>query len=726
MNIISFRVAIVYFIFSFLWVFYSDKFILNITTDPVILTQIQTYKGISFIFISSLLIYLLIYFELKVRKKITNEKIKNELLMENIINNSSSFIFVKNLNGDYILTNKIYNDILINHKDFFNEDVLNKIHLTDEEAKIKKEKVSIEISVNNQTFLIEKFPIFDNSGSFKYIGGIGTDITTIKQNQLNNEVKSLVFEKSSEGIIIFNKNGKILETNNAFKNIFSSDNKIKTIDDFKKFFSDKNEFFYLINSKEPLSREFWMKKDSNKLFSTWINFMPIDNNTFIMLIEDISQDKIDGLTNKEVSNIDKLTGLPNRFLFRDRLSQTIINSKLNNLKFALIYLDIDNFNSINTYYNFSIGDRLLKEISNRILAIIEPNYTFSRISGDEFGLIIPGFKSLTELNNSLEKIQNLFNKNFYINNHEINISISLGVSIYPDNGLTIDTLEKNSIFALKHVKNNGKNSIYYFNDILNKQNIERIEISNHLKNALKFNELKLYYQPQVDISSGEIIGVESLIRWKHSTRGFISPAIFIPIAEENGMIHQIGEWVIDTSLNSLKEWNNLFNKKIEISINLSPLQFSGVNIVESIYKKAKKLNLDPEYITFEITEGILIEDVNKANDIINNFKKYGFKIALDDFGTGYSSLNYLRLFKIDKLKVDRIFIADYPEKDEGKLLELIIDLGKYLNFEIIAEGVETSEQYEFIKDKKVDTIQGYYFYKPMQKYKIEELLKNNS
>ncbi|MBZ4682713.1 MAG: nifL [Fusobacteriales bacterium] len=726
MNIISFRVAIIYFIFSFLWVFYSDKFILNITTDPVILTQIQTYKGISFIFISSLLIYLLIYFELKVRKKITNEKIKNELLMENIINNSSSFIFVKNLNGDYILTNKIYNDILINHKDFFNEDVLNKIHLTDEEAKIKKEKVSIEISVNNQTFLIEKFPIFDNSGSFKYIGGIGTDITTIKQNQLNNEVKSLVFEKSSEGIIIFNKNGKILETNNAFKNIFSSDNKIKTIDDFKKFFSDKNEFFYLINSKEPLSREFWMKKDSNKLFSTWINFMPIDNNTFIMLIEDISQDKIDGLTNKEVSNIDKLTGLPNRFLFRDRLSQTIINSKLNNLKFALIYLDIDNFNSINTYYNFSIGDRLLKEISNRILAIIEPNYTFSRISGDEFGLIIPGFKSLTELNNSLEKIQNLFNKNFYINNHEINISISLGVSIYPDNGLTIDTLEKNSIFALKHVKNNGKNSIYYFNDILNKQNIERIEISNHLKNALKFNELKLYYQPQVDISSGEIIGVESLIRWKHSTRGFISPAIFIPIAEENGMIHQIGEWVIDTSLNSLKEWNNLFNKKIEISINLSPLQFSGVNIVESIYKKAKKLNLDPEYITFEITEGILIEDVNKANDIINNFKKYGFKIALDDFGTGYSSLNYLRLFKIDKLKVDRIFIADYPEKDEGKLLELIIDLGKYLNFEIIAEGVETSEQYEFIKDKKVDTIQGYYFYKPMQKYKIEELLKNNS
>ncbi|TDT69182.1 diguanylate cyclase (GGDEF)-like protein [Hypnocyclicus thermotrophus] len=723
MKLTNFKIVLIYFIFSFLWVIYSDKFILVLTKDPIILTHIQTYKGSFFIFLSTFLIYLLIYFETKQKEKLNIENLKNKNLMNNIINNTSSFIFIKNLNGEYILTNKKYQNILENPKNFFNNEVLSQIYTTDEEIKVKKKKISVEIPINNKIFLINKFPIFDKFGNIEYIGGIGTDITTIKKNQLNNEIKSLVFENSSKGIVIFNKNGDILETNNSFKNLFPVKSNLKSINDFKEFFYDKNEFFYLINAKNNILREFWMKKKDGTLFSTWINFVPINYNNFIIFIEDISQDKTDNFKNKEVYNIDRLTGLPNRFLFRDRLSQTIINSKINNFKFALIYLDIDNFNSINTYYNFSIGDKLLKEITNRISTIIEPNYTFSRISGDEFGIIVPNFSSITELNNFLEKIQNSFNKNFYINNNEINISISLGISIYPDNGLNIDTLEKNSIFALRYVKNNGKNGVHYFTETLNKKHIERIEISNHLKNALKFNELELYYQPQVNISTGQIIGVESLIRWKHSTKGFIPPVIFIPIAEENGMIHQIGEWVINTSLNSLKEWNTLFNKKIEISINLSPLQFRKDNIVNSIYKKVKKLNLDPKYITFEITEGILIEDIDKANQIINKFKNYGFNIALDDFGTGYSSLNYLRLFKIDKLKIDRIFIADYPEKDEGKLLELIINLGKYLNFEIIAEGVETPEQYNFIKNKKVDTIQGYYFYKPMQKYKIEELLK---
>ena len=426
----------------------------------------------------------------------------------------------------------------------------------------------------------------------------------------------------------------------------------------------------------------------------------------------------------QMTNYDVLTGLPNRFLFLDRLGHAVSQSARSHRMIAVMLLDIDNFKNINDTLGHTHGDLLLQDIADRLRRCVRMDDTLARIGGDEFAIVLEGVSEIEEIALIAQKIVDIFSLPFTPSSQEIYVTPSVGISIYPMDGRDSDSLLKNADAAMYTAKEYGRNHFRFYTTDMNALAIQRFAMEGALRRAMEREEFTLHYQPQVDIKSGRVIGVEALMRWNHPERGLVPPGEFIPLLEENNLIIPIGEWVLRTACAQCRAWQDAGLPPLRMAVNLSARQFRQDNLVEMIDSILRETGISPKLLELELTEGLLMENISETSLILGQLKSRGVQVAIDDFGTGYSSLSYLKRFPIDRLKIDRSFVRDIiTDSNDAAIAVAIISLGRSLGLSVIAEGVETREQLEFLGVQKCDEYQGYYFSRPVSPEEIVCLFK---
>ncbi|WP_342577895.1 EAL domain-containing protein [Psychrobacillus sp. FSL K6-2843] len=416
---------------------------------------------------------------------------------------------------------------------------------------------------------------------------------------------------------------------------------------------------------------------------------------------------------------DSLTDLPNRVLLNDKLKKILENKEQ---QVAVLYLDLDRFKLVNDSLGHSYGDLLLREVANRLKIIIPKEAIASRQGGDEFTVVLPDINGIEDVLLVVDHISDIFSQPFSLMGNEVYIKTSIGISMFPKDGEDGEVLIKNADAAMYKSKEKSGTGYHFFESEMNNRSLESIKLENALYKALDRNELDIYYQPQIDSRTNSIIGVEALLRWIHPTEGMISPADFIPIAEDTGLIVPIGEWVLENACKQLKKWHEEGNHSLSVSVNLSSRQFEENDLVEVVQRILIDVNLAPEFLHLELTENQIIKNKDLTVEMMEQLKEIGVKIAIDDFGTGYSSLGYLKNFPIDALKIDKSFIQDIREGDDSNsaITNTIITLAQNLKLNVIAEGVETKKQLDFLLSKDCYLMQGYYFSVPLKAEALKE------
>lgn len=426
-----------------------------------------------------------------------------------------------------------------------------------------------------------------------------------------------------------------------------------------------------------------------------------------------------------LSHHDLLTGLPNRTLFLDRLGQAVIAANHERDMLGVFFLDLDHFKRINDTLGHAVGDKLIQMSAGRLKHILYETDTVTRLGGDEFAILIP---SLTKPGHALkiaDKIFNAFKTPFFIDGHELFVSVSLGISMYPNDGYDADSLMKNADTAMNRAKEQGRGNYQLYSPQMNDKALLRLKLENRLRRALERDEFRLHYQPQVDFKTGRITGMEALLRWHHPEFGLVSPAEFVPLAEEAGLIVPIGAWVLETACRQIKDWQNMGFKALRMAVNLSSRQLRRPDLAATISSIIKNIGVDPELVELELTEGSLMDDIEETASALSKLRDTGLRIAIDDFGTGYSSLSTLRRFPLSTLKIDRSFVSDIAKDAEsGAIAEAIISMGHSLNLEVVAEGVENEQQFEFLKTRSCDRMQGFLFSRAIPATAFTELLQS--
>ncbi len=427
------------------------------------------------------------------------------------------------------------------------------------------------------------------------------------------------------------------------------------------------------------------------------------------------------------AHYDALTDLPNRVLLKDRLPQALVRAQRNGMHVAVLFLDVDHFKSINDSLGHAAGDLFLKEIVQRLTRSVRNVDTVARLGGDEFAIIIPDIDPTEDVTPGItfiaDKILAAVSAPFVLHGHEISTTASIGIALYPRDGAGFDDLLKNADSAMYHAKAKARGSYQFYSPELNAAALERLDMANGLRHALEHDELELYYQPQLDVASGAIVGAEALLRWWHPARGLIAPDEFIPLAEQTGLIVPIGEWVLRTACAQNKAWRDKGLRPIKVSVNLSARQFLAQDLVEKVQQILCDTDLDPHGLALEITEGIVMEDIDTTVRTLQALRTMGIYLAIDDFGKGYSSFSYLKQFPIHALKIDSYFVRDLTtDPYDSAIVSTITALGHSLSLQVLAEGVETEDQLRILRAKKCDHFQGYVASKPLPAAEFESLL----
>jgi diguanylate cyclase (GGDEF)-like protein len=425
----------------------------------------------------------------------------------------------------------------------------------------------------------------------------------------------------------------------------------------------------------------------------------------------------------DLAEHDALTGLPNRLLLNDRVGNAIAFAQRNKCQVAVLFLDLDGFKHINDSLGHAIGDRLLQSVATSLRDCVRAPDTVSRHGGDEFVILLPELRQPQDAAIAATRLLRAIAKSHSIDGHDLHVTTSIGVSVYPDDGLDAETLIKNADTAMYQAKENGHQRYQFFRQAMNVRAVERQSIEEHLRRALERREFTVHYQPKINLDSKVITGVEALIRWTHPTRGLISPLQFIPVAEDCGLILPIGAWVLREACAQARAWVDAGLPFMTMAVNVSAKQFENENFMRDIFAILDETGLDPRYLELELTESVLMRRAELTASILLTLRERGIRVAVDDFGTGYSSLSYLRKFPLDALKIDRSFVSQITTiPDEMTIVRAIISMGRSLNLRVIAEGVETQGQFDFLKIHQCDEAQGYYFSPPVPPQEFARLL----
>ncbi|MDH5546540.1 MAG: EAL domain-containing protein [Gammaproteobacteria bacterium] len=426
-----------------------------------------------------------------------------------------------------------------------------------------------------------------------------------------------------------------------------------------------------------------------------------------------------------LANYDSLTGLPNRALFRDRLRRAIARAQRNSGKVALMFLDLDRFKTINDSLGHHAGDQLLRGVARRLKQHAREGDTIARLGGDEFTVILEGVKDSDDAAIVAEKILELMQAPFRLDGHEVVVTPSIGITIFPDDADDMRSLLKNADTAMYRSKETGRNGFQFYTADMNAKAYELLLLENNLRHAMERNEFELHYQPQIDLHSQAVIGLEALLRWKHPERGMIQPETFIPYAEETGMIIQIGQYVLREACREAKKWADA-GLQTRVAVNLSMYQFVDKDFVVHVADALRETQLPAHMLELEVTESFLAHNVEQAAETLRRLHRLGVHLSIDDFGTGYSSLSYLKQFPLNTLKIDQSFVQDIGEgNDSATIAEAIVGLGKSLGLNVIAEGVEKDEQMYFLRDRGCDLAQGFLISHPMEASKVIPWLRQN-
>lgn len=421
---------------------------------------------------------------------------------------------------------------------------------------------------------------------------------------------------------------------------------------------------------------------------------------------------------------DQLTQLPNRMLFQDRLSVFLSAAQRHASQGAVLFLDLDRFKAINDTLGHTVGDHLLQEATQRLLSCLRQEDTIARWGGDEFTILLPYLSRPEEIALIVQRILNIMQPPFVLEGHELHVTVSIGIALYPKDGQDAATLVRNADAALYFAKEQGRNTYQFYLPKMNSKASSLLVLNSQLHYALKRSEFVLYYQPIVNVQTGNITGIEALIRWQHPEQGLLTPGAFIPLAEENGLILPIGEWALKTACAQNYAWQAAGLTAVRVAVNLSAQQFQQRDLVNRIAAVLKETGLAPDYLELEITETAVMQDVEFTRSILQALKRMGVHLSVDDFGTGYSSLGYLKQFPLHTLKIDRTFVGELePSSADAAIISAVIALGQGLTLNVVAEGVETQEQLNILKLLHCQEFQGYLFSKPLSVEDITQLLK---
>jgi diguanylate cyclase (GGDEF)-like protein/PAS domain S-box-containing protein len=445
----------------------------------------------------------------------------------------------------------------------------------------------------------------------------------------------------------------------------------------------------------------------------------------VIVFRDVSAAQAMALQMTHTAQHDFLTGLPNRMLFNDRVTQAITLAPRHMKKVAVLFLDLDGFKHINDSLGHATGDKLLQSIGKRLVECVRGSDTVSRQGGDEFVVLLSEMEQSEDAAITAIRMLEAVAEAHNIDHHDLHVTTSIGLSVYPDDGLDAETLIKNADTAMYQAKENGRQSYQFFKPAMNVRAVERQSIEESLRRALERNEFTLHYQPKINLKSGEITGAEALIRWTHPTRGLISPGQFIPIAEDCGLILPIGQWVLREACKQARDWFDQGLPLGRMAVNISSMEFREDNCLENIFAILRETGLDPSSLELELTESVLMKRAESAASVLQSLRASGIQVAVDDFGTGYSSLSYLRKFPIDALKIDQSFVRQITSAPEDTtIVKAVISMGRSLKLRVVAEGVETLEELAFLQTHQCDEAQGYFFSRPVLPDAFATLLKN--
>ena len=459
--------------------------------------------------------------------------------------------------------------------------------------------------------------------------------------------------------------------------------------------------------------EFRVPRESN-LKIEWVKRRVVRaGNGLAVTIQDITERKHAEEKIEFLAHHDPLTGLPNRVLLRDRFEQASVIARREETGVVVMFLDLDQFKHINDSFGHQVGDQLLIQVVKRLQNCIRDTDTICRQGGDEFIVVLSNINDVNDISRIAQNMLDAMSDPIEIENQSFHTSASIGITLFPSDGDNFDDLLKNADTAMYKAKESGRNTYHFFTAKMNVDAMERLQLHTQLRAALQRNEFRLHYQPQLDLVSGNVVGMEALIRWHHPELGTISPARFIPVAESSGLIIPIGEWVLEEACKQARIWQQGGQAPFKVAVNLSALQFKRGNILDTVSKVLERSGLPPSLLDLELTESILLQDMESALKIIRGLKALGVQLSIDDFGTGYSSLSYLKQLHVDKLKIDQSFVRDIvTDVDDMAIVSAIIQLGKILHMRVIAEGVETAEQLQSLSAYGCDEVQGYYFCRP--------------
>jgi diguanylate cyclase (GGDEF)-like protein len=443
----------------------------------------------------------------------------------------------------------------------------------------------------------------------------------------------------------------------------------------------------------------------------------------LWVTEDVSQRRDTDARVRFLAHHDLLTGLPNRTLFQDRLQQAMAAANRMQSHVALLFIDLDRFKAINDSLGHRAGDTLLQGVAARLRRCVRETDTVCRHSGDEYLVVLSALRDPAEAGVVANKIVQSLQDTFTLENQEVSVSASIGISIYPDDGHTIEDLIRNADAAMYFSKRTGRNRFEFFTPELTAPAAERLLLANQLRRGIERDELTLHFQPQFDIVSGRMLGAEALVRWNHPEHGLLLPERFIAIAEESDLIHRLGEWVLNSACGQLAQWRELGMKVVPIAINFSALQFRRDGLVEKVAGALTRHGIDARLLEIELTENAIMQDPRETARILETLHGMGVTLSIDDFGTGYSSLNYLKRFAIHKLKIDRSFISDLPDDmNDAAIVQAVVSLAKGLDLRVVAEGVESRAQLDFLRAVGCQAYQGYYGARPMDAADFQRML----
>jgi diguanylate cyclase (GGDEF)-like protein/PAS domain S-box-containing protein len=594
-----------------------------------------------------------------------------------------------------------------------------------------------EIVIDGRRTWLEtsKVPLRDGSGKVVGVLAISQDITERKHAQDDQRQASVVIESTQEGVMITDAKGTIIRVNPAFTEItgYAAADALGRTPQILKSGRHTTDFYRVMwGALQGIGRwqgEIWNRRKTGEVYPEWLTISSVRDEqgqvvNYAAVFSDISQLKVSQEKLEHLAHHDPLTGLPNRLLFRDRLEHAMQRADRGDKALGVLFLDLDRFKRVNDSLGHTVGDAVLEAVATRLEGAVRRDDTLARLGGDEFTVLVEGVTGIDDPAHLATKLNQVLREPFRVQGHELLLGASIGISLYPQDAHSGEALLQNADAAMYHAKEAGRDTFRFYSQEMTTRALERVVLEGQLKRALENAELVLHYQPQLDLASHRVVGVEALVRWNHPKQGLLLPARFVPIAEESELIIALGNWVLRTACLQAKAWLDAGIDFGRIAVNVAGRQILQGGLKETVQRVLTETGLPPRRLELEIAETFMMRHPKQNVQLLLSVRELGVALAIDDFGTGYSSLAYLKQLPIDKLKLDRSFVHGLPEDgDDAAIAKAIIALGRSLQFRVIAEGLETEAQRDFLKAEHCEQAQGFLWSRPLAAEQLLPLLR---